>query len=155
MNILLTVNGRKRSIEVKPNETLLQVLRERLSLTGAKKGCDLGDCGACTVLLNSKAVNSCLVLAPDAEGCEIVTVEGLAKDGDLHLLQKAFVEEGAVQCGYCTAGLLMVLASVLQKNPHPTQSEIVEAIEGNLCRCGTYPHVISAVSKATKKMEVS
>jgi carbon-monoxide dehydrogenase small subunit len=152
MKITLTVNGAKHSLEVEPRETLLQVIRDRLGLTGAKGGCETGECGACTVLLDSKAVNSCLILAPEADGCDVVTVEGLQKGRELHPLQRAFVEEGAVQCGYCTPGLLMVSASFLRENPHPTEDSIRRAIEGNLCRCGTYPLAIKAIARAAEEM---
>jgi carbon-monoxide dehydrogenase small subunit len=151
--IRLRVNGKSQSLGVEPRETLLQILRERLDLTGAKGGCETGDCGTCTVLMNSKAVNSCLVLAPEADGSEIITVEGLKQKGELHPLQRAFVEEGAVQCGYCTPGLLMVAMSFLKENPHPTQESIREAIDGNLCRCGTYPLVVKAISRAAAQIE--
>jgi carbon-monoxide dehydrogenase small subunit len=154
VRITLRVNGNPQSLEVEPCETLLQVLREKLDLTGAKGGCETGDCGTCTVLLNTKAVNSCLVLAPEADGAEIVTVEGLQRNKELHPLQRAFVEEGAVQCGYCTPGLLMVATSFLMENPNPTQESIREAIEGNLCRCGAYPLVVKAISKAAPEIEV-
>lgn len=152
MKVTLRVNGKSRSVGVKPGETLLEVLREELGLTGAKGGCETGDCGACTVLMNSKAVNSCLVLAPEADGSDITTVEGLQKNGELHPLQRAFVEEGAVQCGYCTPGLLMVAMGFLKENPRPTQDSIRDAIDGNLCRCGTYPLAVKAISRAAAEM---
>ncbi len=152
MRISLVVNGRRHSIEARPNETLLQLLREGLGLTGAKGGCEGGDCGACTVLLDKRAVNSCLVLAPEADDCEVVTVEGLRKNDKLSPLQRAFVEDGAVQCGYCTPGLLMVAAGYLRDNPHPTPESIVRAIEGNLCRCGAYPLAAKAISRAASEM---
>lgn len=153
MMITLNVNGTKRTLEVKPNETLLHLLREELGLTGAKPGCESGDCGACTVLLNSRAVNSCLVLAPEADGCDVVTVEGLRKNGELHPLQRVFVEEGAVQCGYCTPGLLMVSVSLLNEQKHPTPDSIRDAIDGNLCRCGTYPLAIKAIARVALEAE--
>jgi len=143
--ITLTVNGHPRSLAVAPGRTLKQVLREDLGLTGTKSGCDAGDCGACTVLMDGRAVTSCLVLAAAADGAEIRTVEGLARDGDLHPLQKSFVRYGALQCGFCTSGMLMSCIELIERNPDPDEDEIKAALAGNLCRCGTYPRIIAAV----------
>jgi len=151
--ITLTVNGKAEKVDVKPNETLLHVLREKLGLTGPKEGCGTGDCGACTVIVNGRAVNSCLVLAVEVDGAEILTVEGLKKDEELHPLQKAFIEEHAVQCGYCIPGVLMTALSYLMENPSPTEEEIKKAISGNLCRCGGYPFMVKAIKKASEVMK--
>ena len=153
MIITLTVNGKAEKVDVKPNETLLHVLREKLGLTGPKEGCGTGDCGACTVIVNGRAVNSCLVLAVEVDGAEILTVEGLKKDEELHPLQKAFIEEHAVQCGYCIPGVLMTALSYLMENPSPTEEEIKKAISGNLCRCGGYPFMVKAIKKASEVMK--
>jgi 4-hydroxybenzoyl-CoA reductase subunit alpha len=141
----VTVNGHERTIATPPHATLLDVLRGQLGLTGTKKGCGMGDCGACTVLMNGRPVNSCLVLAPQADGAEVTTVEGLSDGAELHPLQQAFVKHGALQCGYCTAGILMAARGLIHENPEPTEAEVREALSGNICRCGTYPRVIAAV----------
>ncbi|MGC9356335.1 MAG: (2Fe-2S)-binding protein [Anaerolineae bacterium] len=143
--ITLTVNGDVYTVPVKSHHTLLQVLREQLGLTGAKAGCENGECGACTVLMDGEPVNSCLVLAPEADGHEIETVEGLSKGGDLHPLQKAFIEHNAIQCGFCTPGMLMSAKALLERNPHPTKDEVRLAIVGNLCRCTGYLRIVDAV----------
>jgi carbon-monoxide dehydrogenase small subunit len=140
----LTVNGEKCFLEVKPNQTLVDVLREDLGLTGTKKGCGEGKCGSCTVLMNGRPVNSCLVLAPQAEGADIVTIEGLAEQ-EPHPLQKAFAEKGAVQCGYCTPGMILTAKALLDINPNPGENEIKEAIAGNLCRCTGYNKIVEAI----------
>jgi aerobic-type carbon monoxide dehydrogenase small subunit (CoxS/CutS family) len=153
MNIVLQVNGREVSLRVKPNELLLDVLRERLHLTGAKYGCGIGECGACTVLLNGRAVLACQTLAVTAAGQEILTIEGLAGDkGELDPLQEAFVEEGAVQCGYCTPGMILAAKALLDESPDPGTAEIQDALRGNLCRCTGYTHIIRAVKKGAEKM---
>ncbi|MEA1871662.1 MAG: (2Fe-2S)-binding protein [Candidatus Bipolaricaulota bacterium] len=144
----LTVNGSREAVRVPAGMTLLELLRERLYLTGAKEGCGVGECGACTVLLDGVAVNSCLVLAVEVDGAEIQTVEGEAKDGVLSELQSAFIDEGAIQCGFCTPGMIMSARGLLAKNLHPTRDEIVEAMAGNLCRCTGYEAIIAAVEKA-------
>jgi len=146
--ININVNGTSYELAVKPNATLVDVLREQLRLTGTKKGCGLGDCGACTVLLNGKAVNSCLVLAVEADGQNILTIEGLAKGEELHPIQQAFVEKGSIQCGYCTPGMILSAKSLLEENPKPSESEIRMAISGNLCRCGCYTGIARAIQKA-------
>jgi carbon-monoxide dehydrogenase small subunit len=151
MRIILGVNGTKRSVDISPNETLLHVLREKLDLTGSKEGCGTGDCGACTVMVDGKAVNSCLMLAAEADGSEVLTIEGLVKEGKINALQQAFVEEHAVQCGFCIPGVIMVSSAYLSENPAPSKEEIKNAITGNICRCGGYQFMIEAVSKAGKR----
>jgi aerobic-type carbon monoxide dehydrogenase small subunit (CoxS/CutS family) len=151
--LTLTVNGEPYLLERVPvSRSLLHVLRDDLGLTGTKEGCGEGDCGACTVLLDGKAVNSCLVLAVEAEGKEITTVEGLAKGGKLHPLQQAFVDEGAVQCGFCTPGMLLSAKALLDANPKPTELEIRTSLAGNLCRCTGYVRIVSAVQKAAQAL---
>jgi carbon-monoxide dehydrogenase small subunit len=141
----MIVNSKPVEVKVDPTWTLLYVLREELKLTGTKKGCEKGDCGACTVLLQGKPVNSCLVLALQAEGKEIETIEGLGRADDLHPLQKSFIANGAVQCGFCTPGMLLSAAALLKKNPSPTEKEIRTAISGNLCRCTGYQKIVKAI----------
>lgn len=144
--IELTVNGVKRHLRVKPNKLLLNVLRERLGLTGAKYGCGIGECGACTVLLNGQPVLACLVLAIAADGSEVLTVEGLqGPDGELDPLQEAFIEHNAFQCGYCTPGMLMMTKNLLQENPSPTEDEIRDHLKGNRCRCTGFASIVRAV----------
>jgi carbon-monoxide dehydrogenase small subunit len=147
-SITLTVNGAQEFLEVSANTTLLQLLRERLALTGTKNGCEAGECGACTVLMNGEPVNSCMVLAVEADGAEIVTVEGLAHDDQLDVVQQAFVEAGAVQCGFCTPGMLISARALLDRNPNPTEEEIRQALVGNLCRCTGYTRIVRAVHEA-------
>ena len=153
--ININVNGTSYEIAVKPNSTLVDVLREQLRLTGTKKGCGLGDCGACTVLINGKAVNSCLVLAVEADGQNILTIEGLAQGEELHPIQQAFVEKGAIQCGYCTPGMILRTKSLFDENPNPSEEEIKKALTGNLCRCTGYTKILDAIdtSKAYLKGE--
>jgi aerobic carbon-monoxide dehydrogenase small subunit len=146
--ITLTVNGTQEQVNVPSQMTLLQMLREELSLTGTKNGCTAGECGACTVLMNGDPVNSCMVLAAECEGAEIVTIEGLAKDGQLDLLQKTIIETGGVQCGFCTPGMLIMARALLDRNPHPSELEIRDTLSGNLCRCTGYARIIQAVQKA-------
>jgi carbon-monoxide dehydrogenase small subunit len=150
--IELKVNGEIHEVSVKTNETLLDVIRYKLELTGTKKGCDTGQCGSCTVLLDGKPVNSCLILAMEARGREILTVEGLAKNGQLHPLQEAFIQEGAVQCGYCTPGMLLSAKALLDENPTPTEEEVKEGIAGNLCRCTGYVKIVTAILAGAEKM---
>ena len=147
--VTLKVNGETYDLIIAPYRTLLDVLREEMRLTGSKKGCDAGDCGACTVLLDGKPVNACLVLAATAQDREILTIEGLARNGKLHPLQEAFVREGAVQCGFCTPGILMSLKALLDSNPAPTLEEIKIAMAGNLCRCTGYSKMFKAVESLT------
>jgi len=149
----MVVNGEEVSIETKPNATLLEVLRDELNLMEVKEGCGQGDCGACAVILDGKAVNSCLTLAMQAEGREITTLSGLNKNGKIHPLQKSFVSHGAIQCGFCTPGMIMSAKALLDKNPHPTRDEIKIAISGNLCRCTGYKKIIEAIEAVTKGKE--
>ncbi len=150
--IVLKVNGKQYPLEVKANEILLNVLRDRLHLTGTKYGCGIGECGACIVLLNGRAIASCQTLAVSQSGQEITTIEGLGENGKLHPLQEAFLEEGAVQCGYCTSGMILSAKSLLDKKPDPTTDEIKEAIRGNLCRCTGYANIITAIKRGAEKM---
>ena len=149
--IQLRVNGELYEVAIKPNLTLLALIRDELGLTGTKKGCDMGDCGACTVLLDGKAVNSCLVLAVETDGREIVTIEGLAEGNSLHPLQKAFIEHGAFQCGFCTPGMILSAKAFLDENPHPTEEELKEAITGNLCQCTGYAKIIETMKAAVQR----
>jgi carbon-monoxide dehydrogenase small subunit len=145
--IRLKVNGRERQVEVEPRQTLLDALRNGLGLTGTKEGCGNGNCGSCTVLLNGKAVNSCLVFAVEAAGQEITTIEGLYQNGNFHPLQQAFIDEGAVQCGFCTPGMILTAKALLDANPHPTEAQVRLAIAGNLCRCTGYDKIVRAILK--------
>jgi len=151
--VTLKVNGETYDLIIAPYRTLLDVLREEIHLTGSKKGCDAGDCGACTVLLDGKPVNACLVLAATAQDREILTIEGLARNGKLHPLQEAFVKEGAVQCGFCTPGILMSLKALLDSNPAPTLEEIKIAMAGNLCRCTGYSKMFKAVESLDRSRD--
>lgn len=148
--IHITVNGVERDLEVVPNTTLLDFLRDDLHLTGTKECCDLGECGACTLLVDGRSVNSCLMLAVEADKSEITTIEGLAEDGRLNPLQDAFLAEGAVQCGFCIPGQVMAGQYLLQRNPHPTLAEVRKELSGNLCRCGGYMQICEAVLAASK-----
>lgn len=143
--ITLQVNKKKVELKVDDQRTLLEVLREDLSLTGTKQGCGTGDCGACTVLVDDEPILSCLTLAIDCEGKDITTIEGLAKNGQLHPIQRAFVEKGAIQCGFCTPGMIMASYALLKRNPTPSEQEVKEAIAGNLCRCTGYVKIIDAI----------
>jgi len=145
LRIELTVNGRPRSLEVAPHHTLLDVLRDDLGLTGTKECCLVGECGACTILVDGLAVDSCLVLGVEADGAIVTTVEGLAGGDSLHPLQSAFLETGAAQCGFCIPGQLVAAAALLADVPHPTRAEVEEGLAGNLCRCGGYEQIIEAV----------
>lgn len=149
--VTLTVNGTAYELAVEPRRTLLELLREDLGLIGTKKGCSIGDCGACTVLLNGVATFSCLTLAIQADGCTVETVEGLAENGELNRLQQAFVQQGAIQCGYCTPGMLMIATELLRSNFHPSEQEIRRAISGNLCRCTGYQKIVEAIQLAAKE----
>jgi len=149
--IRLTVNGKPEEASVPAAMTLLEFLRERLYLTGAKEGCGAGECGACTVLLDGLPVTACLVLAVEGDGREVRTVEGEAKATGLSVLQRAFIEEGAIQCGFCTPGMIMSARGLLERNPNPTDAEIVEAIAGNLCRCTGYEAIVAAIRRAAKE----
>lgn len=149
--IIVTVNGAQERLDVPSNMTLLQMLREKLALTGTKNGCEAGECGACTVLLDGEPVNSCMMLAVESEGREVFTVEGLALEGVLSPLQEAFVEHNAVQCGFCTPGMVMSATALLRRNPDPTEDEIKEALVGNLCRCTGYVRIIDAIRDVAAK----
>jgi carbon-monoxide dehydrogenase small subunit len=146
----LTVNGRRVEEDVEPRLLLVQFLRERLGLTGTHVGCDTSSCGACTVHIDGEAVKSCTVLAVQADGAEITTIEGLARDGELHPVQQAFHEEHALQCGYCTPGMIMSAAYLLEQNPNPSEQEVRHGLEGNLCRCTGYQNIVNAVLAAAK-----
>ena len=149
----LNVNGEDFPIEVEPEKTLLEVLRDTLHFTGTKEGCGLGDCGTCIVLMDGQPVNSCLMLAVDARGRSITTIEGLDAGGELHPLQQSFLEKGAVQCGFCTPGMILSAKALLDENTKPSALEIKEALSGVLCRCGSYKKIIEAVQAAGEKME--
>lgn len=153
VEINVTVNGEKYQKTVPSNQTLLRFLREDLRLTGAKEGCNEGECGACTVLVDGMPVNSCLVLAAELNGKEVLTVEGLTGDARLHPLQEAFIEAGAIQCGYCTPGMLMSAIALLNLYPHPTRAQIRKEMEGNLCRCTGYTRIADAILLAVEKMD--
>lgn len=150
-SILLTVNGKQRRVDAPSDETLLVVLRDRLDLTGTKYGCGEGQCGACMVLLDWKATPSCQTPVSEAVGKKIVTIEGLAQNGRLHPVQAAFLEAEAFQCGYCTSGMIVASAALLNANWKPTEKEVVETLSGNVCRCGTYPRILAAVQSVAKK----
>ena len=149
--VKLLVNGEKFEVLTEVHRTLLEVLREDLGLTGTKRGCDLGTCGACTVLIEGKPYLSCLTLATDVQGKKITTIEGLIEDGEVHPLQKAFVEKGAIQCGFCAPGMILTAKAFLDEHPHPSEGEVKKAISGNLCRCTGYVKIIEAVLSATEK----
>ncbi len=150
LTLHVAVNGEPRSLKVYPHQTLLDLLRDQLGLTGTKECCDQGECGACTVLLNGRAVNSCLVLAIEADGGEVITIEGLAQHGKLDALQQAFLDKGAVQCGFCVPGMVMSAKYLLQTNPHPSREEVQEALAGNLCRCAGYYRILEAVAAVSE-----
>jgi carbon-monoxide dehydrogenase small subunit len=151
--IELNVNGEVHEVEVEPRATLVKVLREDLGLTGTKSGCERGECGSCTVLMNRLPVNSCLVLAVEAEGSEILTIEGLAQDGRLHVLQRNFVEHGAIQCGFCTPGMIMTAKALLDSNPRPAEEEVRCTIAGNFCRCTGYDKIVESILASAGKGE--
>ena len=151
--ITLTVNGRKYTDEVSPTMRLVDLLRDRFYLNGSKEGCGEGECGACTVLMDGKAVLSCLVLAFQADGSEIITIEGLSRNGELDPIQQAFVDNGAIQCGYCTPGMIMSAKALLMKNAEPTEEDIRTAISGNLCRCTGYTKIVDAIKEAATVMK--
>ncbi|MBI5767739.1 MAG: (2Fe-2S)-binding protein [Verrucomicrobia bacterium] len=147
--VTLTVNGEKKTFRLEPRVTLLEALRGEAGLTGAKEACDRATCGACTVLLDGTPVYACSMLAIEAQGAEITTIEGIAKNGELSALQKAMVDKDGLQCGYCSPGMVMVLTALLRKNPRPTEAEVRHAIAGNLCRCGSYPRIVAAARAAS------
>lgn len=143
--ITMLINGRNTTLNLEPNRTLLSVLREDLALTGAKRGCDAGECGACTVILNGRPVNSCMVLAVELDGAEVLTIEGLGSFDRLDAVQQSFVDHFALQCGYCTPGMVLMAKALLSENPNPTEAEVREYISGNLCRCTGYENIIKAI----------
>ena len=147
MKISLAINGEHRELEIEPFRSLLDTLRNEAGLTGTKKGCDVGDCGACTVILDGKPMCSCLALAAEAEGCEVTTIEGLSSDGKLHPLQESFLKFGGAQCGFCTPGVIMMAKALLDANPSPSEEEIRFAIAGNICRCTGYTKIIEAIKE--------
>jgi nicotinate dehydrogenase subunit A len=148
--IQLAINGSRRTVDADPDDSLLTILREQLNLTGTKYGCGEGQCGACTVLIDGRAQRSCIIRAANVAEKQITTIEGLARGEQLHFVQEAFLEEGAMQCGYCTPGMIMSAVALLNRNHHPTQSQIMDFMEGNICRCGVYSRIISAIHKAAK-----
>ncbi len=150
-SIKMSVNSKAYEMTVQPNQTLVNVLREALGLTGTKVGCEMGDCGTCTVIMDGKAVNACLVLAVQADGREIFTIEGLARDEVLDPLQESFVMEGAIQCGFCTPGMIMSAHALLKENPDPDEAQIREGISGVLCRCTGYSKIVQAIKSASQK----
>lgn len=150
-SIRLSVNGHAFTVDADPQTSLLTLLREYLDLTGTKYGCGEGQCGACTVLIDGRAQRSCITKASTLTQKQVTTIEGLASDGRLHPLQAAFLEEGAMQCGYCTSGMIMSAVALLHQNQRPTQSEVIDFMDGNICRCGTYSRIISAIQKAAKE----
>jgi carbon-monoxide dehydrogenase small subunit len=153
--VKLVINGKEHALEVGTNETLVEVLRERLRLTGTKIGCNRGECGACTVLIDGEAILSCLTLAIECEGREISTIEGLEdpKTGELDPIQEAFVENFGIQCGFCTPGMVMSAKALLNRNPNPSEEEVKEGIQGNLCRCTGYTQIVESILAASEKME--
>jgi carbon-monoxide dehydrogenase small subunit len=152
MQLTITINGARHSDDIDPRMLLVHYLRDVAQLTGTHVGCETSLCGACTVLMNGSAIKSCTTLAVQAEGCQITTVEGLAKDGKMHPIQEGFWEEHGLQCGYCTPGMIMTTADLLNRNSDPSEAQILEALEGNLCRCTGYQHIIKAIQYAAEKM---
>ena len=155
ITVRLKINKREYTCEVDPQTTLLELLREHLGLTGTKRGCEIGECGACTVIMDGLTVNSCLVPAFQADGSEITTIEGVAKDGELHPVQQSFLEHDAVHCGFCTPGMVLSAVNLLENNPEPSEKDIRTALAGNLCRCTGYQQIIEAVDDAAKRMKKS
>lgn len=151
--INVKINGGLEQVEVPSNMTLLSMLRDKLAMTGTKNGCAAGECGACTILMNGEPVNSCMVLAVEADGADLVTVEGLAREGELDVVQKTIIDKGGVQCGFCTPGVLISTKALLTRNPHPSETEIREALVGNLCRCTGYVRIIEAVQAAAEQQK--
>jgi len=149
--ITVTVNGERRELAVEPHWTLLETVREQLSLTGSKEGCGTGDCGACSMLVDGKLVTSCLMLAPEADGCEVTTIEGIARNGDLHPVQQAFIDSGGVQCGFCTPGMIMAAKALLDGNPSPTLDDVRLGLAGNLCRCTGYTKIYESALAAAER----
>jgi carbon-monoxide dehydrogenase small subunit len=150
--IHLKVNGQRYELAVEPHWTLLETVREQLGLTGSKEGCGTGDCGACSMIVDGKLIASCLVLAPEADGCEVLTIEGLARNGNLHPVQQAFIDAGGVQCGFCTPGMIMATKALLDRKPRPTLEDVREGLAGNLCRCTGYTKIYEAVLAAAERI---
>jgi len=153
ITVKFTLNGKEVEVKVKPNTTLLDLLRRKLKITSVKRGCERGECGTCTVLIDNQPVNSCLVLAPQVDGKNVVTIEGIVKNGELHPIQEAFIETGAVQCGFCTPGIILTLKALFDSNPDPSEEDIRKAIEGNLCRCTGYTKIIRAAILAKNRIK--
>jgi carbon-monoxide dehydrogenase small subunit len=149
--ICFTINGEKKQLDIAPGMTAFELIRDRLELKGTKEGCGIGECGACTIVVDGRAVNACLMFAAQLDGREILTVEGLDRNGELHPIQEAFAEKNAVQCGFCTPGLMMSARGLLSERPHPSRSEIIKAISGNLCRCTGYQSIVEAIEVAAKR----
>jgi aerobic-type carbon monoxide dehydrogenase small subunit (CoxS/CutS family) len=149
--ITLEINGETYEVRVEPWQTLVEVIREEIGLTGVKEACSTGECGSCTVLFDGAPVSSCLMLAIESQGKKITTIEGLSQNGKLHPLQKAFIEHGAIQCGFCTPGMILTAKALLDRNPHPTEAEVKEAISGNLCRCTGYVKIVEAILAASQE----
>lgn len=151
VKVSFVINGKKREVEIPPNISLLELLRDHLNLTGTKRGCEVGECGACTVLLDGKPVYACLLLAPKVDGRQITTIEGIGEEGELHFLQEAFITHGAVQCGFCTPGMILAAKALIDENPYPSKEEIEEAISGNLCRCTGYWQIVKAIEAGGRR----
>lgn len=151
VKVSFVINGKKREVEIPPNISLLELLRDHLNLTGTKRGCEVGECGACTVLLDGKPVYACLLLAPKVDGRQITTIEGIGEEGELHFLQEAFITHGAVQCGFCTPGMILAAKALIDENPYPSKEEIEEAISGNLCRCTGYWQIVKAIEAGRRR----
>ena len=153
MKVSLTINGEKRELQLEPYRSLLDALRNEAGLTGTKKGCDVGDCGACTVIVDGKPLNSCLMLGVEAEGCDVITIEGIQSAPDrLHPLQESFMKLGGAQCGFCTPGMIVMAKALLDENPDPTEDEIRFGIAGNICRCTGYTRIVEAIQAAAKEL---
>lgn len=152
-SIVFDLNNQRKEIKVDPDRTLLWILRNDLTLTGTKYGCGMGHCGCCTVLINNKPVRSCMVTADFVKGKKVITVEGLGSEENLHPVQQAFIDNDALQCGYCTPGMILTATGLLLENPEPSRSEIIDAMEENFCRCGTYTRIIDAIESASKEMK--
>jgi len=155
-NILIEfiINGEKRKVQTTPSKRLLDLIRDDLHLTGTKEGCGKGECGACTVIMNGELIASCLILAPQADGAQITTIEGLSREGELHPIQQAFIETGAVQCGFCIPGMILAAKKILDNNLHPDENEIKRGISGNICRCTGYQKIFDAIKLAGEKLSV-
>ena len=153
VHINFSLNGKEYEVLVEPNKTLIQMIREDFRLTGTKHGCGVGDCGSCTVLVNGDPINSCLALAASVDGCEVVTIEGLADGKELHPIQASFVEKGAIQCGFCSPGMILSSKALLETNPNPTEADIRQALSGNLCRCTGYQKIVEAVADSAQKIQ--